>query len=397
VSRVAVVVVRFGPQITGGAELLARLVATRLAARDHDVTVLTTCAEDYVTWADAVAPGETRDGPLRVLRWPVRAERDLVRWEAAMQPILRRRWSAADEETLLREQGPDCPGLLAHLRDHGREYDAVIFFTLLYAPTVFGVPLVWDRAILVPTLHDEVSAQLDLQARALGLARRVMWNTVEERSLAERFYDIPGVPGSIAGVGIDAPTLGAADIDATRARFGLESPYLLYAGRVDPDKGCGAMMEDFAAWSATDGRADLVLAGRAWMDVPAHPRIRHVGFVESWEVAALMAGAVATVIPSRNESLSLAALESLALGTPIVVTADSPVLTGHARRSAAGLAYRDGAEFAAAASLLLDRPAERAGMGRDGRRYVAANFTWERVMALYEEAIEAVAPRRVAT
>jgi glycosyltransferase involved in cell wall biosynthesis len=394
VSRVAVVVVRFGPAITGGAEMHARQVAARLAARGHDVTVLTTCADDYVTWADAFAPGETREGELRVVRFPVRKQRDLRRWEAAMQPFLERCWSAGDEECVLQEQGPDCPALLDHLRRHGGAYDAVIFFTLLYAPTVLGVPLMWDRAILVPTLHDEVSAQLDMQARAIRLARHVMWNSPEERDLAERLYDVSGLRGDVAGVGIEPPDDPGDGVAPARARFDLERPYLLYAGRIDPDKGCAEMFEHFVSWAQHDGRADLLLAGRAWMDIPAHPRIRHLGHVDSRELWGLMAGAICTVVPSRNESLSMAALESLAVGTPIVVTAGSPVLIGHTLRSGGGLFYRDGAGFAAAARLLLEEPQRRTAMGAGGREYVTAQFTWDRIMALYDRAIATVAATR---
>ncbi|HZS13176.1 MAG TPA: glycosyltransferase family 4 protein [Candidatus Dormibacteraeota bacterium] len=395
-SRVAVVVVRFGAGITGGAERHARLVATRLAERGHDVTVLTTCAEDYVTWANVLPPGESSDGPLRVLRFPVDTQRDLERWGRAMQPILDGCWDDHDEATLLREQGPDVRALLDHLRDHGTDYDAVVFFTLLYLPAVAGLPLVADRAILVPTLHDEPAAHLDAQARALNLARRVMWNTPEERDLASRILGVEDVPGAIAGVGVDPPDSGDGRSEPARARFGLERPYFLYAGRVDPDKGCGEMFDHFLAWSRHDGRADLVLAGGAWMDIPSDPRVRHLGFLDPDDLAALMAGATATVVPSRNESLSMAALESLACGVPVLVTSASPVLRGHARRSSAGLSYRDGGEFAAAASLLLDRPEVRDAMGRNGRRYVAANFRWERIMALYDEAITAVSRRRAA-
>jgi glycosyltransferase involved in cell wall biosynthesis len=390
VSRVAIVVVRYGEAITGGAEAHARQVAHRLAAR-HEVTVLTTCAEDYVTWADsdALPSGESQDGPVRVLRFKVRQPRDLQRWEASMQPLLQGIWDDEDEQAILREQGPDVPELLDHLRQRGRAYDAVIFFTLLYAPTVLGIPLVSDRAILVPTLHDEKAAHLDAQARAIRLAREVMWNTPEERELAQRLYDVDDLPGAICGVDIEPP----ADLqpDRARARFGLQRPYLLYAGRIDVEKSCGEMLDFFASWSRIDDRADLVLAGRAWMDIPQSPRIRHLGFVDTADLWDLYAGAVATVVPSRRESLSLLALESMAAGTPLLATAGSPVLEGHIRRSAAGLLYRDEWEFAAAASLLLDRPDTAAALGRDGRRYVAANFTWERIDQLYESAIARVA------
>lgn len=387
-SRIAIVVPRFGAGVTGGAEALARQIAMRLAAA-HDVTVLTTCADDFVTWADAMPPGESEDGPLRVIRFPVRQPRDLQRWEASMQPLLAGTWSDDDEMEILREQGPDVPALLDHLRDHGREYDAVIFVTLLYMPTVLGIPMVSDRAILVPTLHDEKAAQLDAQARAIRLVRAVMWNTPEERDVARRLYDVEDLPGAITGVGVEPP----ARVDPSRARrrFGLERPYLLYAGRIDVEKSCGEMMSHFEHWAGGDDRADLVLAGRAWMDIPQTPRIRHLGVVEREELCDLYAGAVATVVPSRRESLSLIALESLAAGTPLLVTAGSPVLEGHVARSSAGLVYRDRFEFAAATALLLDRPDTAAAMGRDGRRYVAANFTWERIDRLYESAIAAIA------
>lgn len=386
---IAFVVVRFGAQITGGAEKLAREVALRLAERGHDVTVLTTCADDYVSWANALPPGESQDGRLRVLRFPTEHERDLHRWEAAMQPILGGSWTPDDEDVVLHEAGPDSPTLLDHLREHSDDYDAVIFFTLLYLPAVAGVPLVSDRAILVPTLHDEVAAHLMVQARAIRLARIVIWNTPEERELAKRLYDVSDLRGVVAGVGVEPPP----DLrpQRTRERFGLQRPYLFYAGRIDADKGCGEMIDHFLAWADADARADLVLCGRAWMEIPAHPRVHHLGVVETADLWDLTAGALSTVVPSRLESLSMLALESLACGVPILVPSGSPVLEGHVRRSAAGLIYANAAEFAAAASLLLDQPEQATALGREGRRYTSANFTWARIEAAYETAVALVA------
>jgi glycosyltransferase involved in cell wall biosynthesis len=389
VSNIGVVVARFGPQITGGAEKHAREVSMRLAARGHVVTVLTTCAEDYVTWANTLPAGLSNDGPLHVRRFATARERDLPRWEAAMQPILHSSWTPEDEERVLLEAGPDCPALLDHLRDHGDQYDAVVFFTLLYLPTVAGLPLVWDRAILVPTLHDEVAAYLWAHARAIRLARCIVWNTPEERELAERLYDVRDLAGVVGGVGIEAPS--NVQPQRARERFGLERPYLFYAGRIDPEKGCGEMFEHFLALADVDPRADLVLCGRPWMAIPQHPRVRHLGVVDAADLWDITAGALATVLPSRLESLSMLALESMACAVPVLVSSASPVLVGHVRRSAAGLVYSSGPEFAAATQLLLDRPDTAAALGRDGRRYVATNFTWHRIDEVYEHAIARVA------
>ena len=57
--KLAVVVQRYGPDINGGAELLARYLAERFA-RYADVQVLTTCAKDYVTWRNEFPAGEER-------------------------------------------------------------------------------------------------------------------------------------------------------------------------------------------------------------------------------------------------------------------------------------------------------------------------------------------------
>ena len=73
--KLAVVVQRYGLAINGGAELHARYIAERLS-RHADVEVLTTCATDYVTWRNALAPGLEEVNGVRVRRFPVAQERN---------------------------------------------------------------------------------------------------------------------------------------------------------------------------------------------------------------------------------------------------------------------------------------------------------------------------------
>src|SRR5690606_861731 len=87
--RLAVVVQRHG-EVGGGAELHADAIARRLA-ETYDVTLLTTCARDHLTWDNVEAPGPMRLGPnLGRLRFPVRSQR----WMRGFNALSRVRFGA---------------------------------------------------------------------------------------------------------------------------------------------------------------------------------------------------------------------------------------------------------------------------------------------------------------
>ena len=157
--RVALVVQRYGAEVNGGAEALARRVA-RLIDDAVDLTVLTTCALDYRTWADHYPPGEQAVDGVRVLRFPVPEPRDPEAFDRHRPAGLRRtRRPGARRRVDARPRGPDAPGLMEHLRDHGGGYDAVAFVTYLYATTAEGIGHVRrPQRSWRPTLHDEPPA-----------------------------------------------------------------------------------------------------------------------------------------------------------------------------------------------------------------------------------------------
>lgn len=74
--KLACVIHRFGPDIAGGSEAHCRGVAEQLAVR-HDVTVLTTCARDHITWRNEFPAGQSAVGAIRVRRFPVCRTRSL--------------------------------------------------------------------------------------------------------------------------------------------------------------------------------------------------------------------------------------------------------------------------------------------------------------------------------
>ena len=65
----------------------------------------------------------------------------------------------------LKQQGPWSPALIEHIRRQQQQYDVLVFFTYLYAPTVLGLEICPTRSVLVPTAHDEPAIQLDCSKR----------------------------------------------------------------------------------------------------------------------------------------------------------------------------------------------------------------------------------------
>jgi glycosyltransferase involved in cell wall biosynthesis len=385
---VALVVQRYGIEVNGGAEALARRVAGLIDAA-VDLTVLTTCALEYRTWADHYPPGEGRVEGVRVVRFPVPVPRD----GEAFDRLAPRAYAAPDDPVLGREwmraQGPNAPGLIAHLRDEGRSFDAVAFVTYLYATTADGIGLVSDRAILAPTLHDEPPARLRVFDAVFDAARVVMFSTEEERELARGRFGVGDDRARVVGAGLDPPPPSDA------ARFAAAvggRPYALCVGRIDASKGVVDLVEMHARYrrARPDG-LDLVLMGGGETALPDHPWLHRTGFAGEGTKHDALAGAAVVVIPSPYESLSFAQLEGWSHGRPTLANAASPVLVGQSRRSGGGLWYADGDEYAVMLDLLARAAPLADAVGRQGRRWVERHCSWDGVRDAWLEEIGRVA------
>jgi glycosyltransferase involved in cell wall biosynthesis len=367
--RVAIVVQRYG-DVGGGAEAHARQVAQHLAPH-WDTTVLTTCAKDHFTWANEFPEGEGRDGEVRVLRFPTARPRAMRAFNQLSKTVFGRGNDRVAEERWVAEQGPMCPELMRHLEEHRRGYDGFVFFTYLYAPTAFGLPLVADRAMVVPTAHDEPAFQFDVFADVFERPRVLLCNTPEERDLIARRFP-RHAPAKVVGVGVDAVP---GDEARYRARHGVEGPYLLYVGRVEQGKGVGELL---ALHRRLPDAPTLLLAGHASMSI-SQPGVRTLGRIEEQDKWDGLAGALAVVVPSRYESLSLLALEAFAQGTPVLGNGSSEVVAGQLRRSGAGATYHDGESLAEG---LRQVAAHREAMSAKAREF-AKKQSWPKVVATY--------------
>ena len=165
-----------GAEILGGSEYHCRLIAERLAPR-HQVEVLTTCAADYITWKNEYPEGSDRVRGVTVRRFANARTRDIQAFNRYSEWIFNNPHSRDDEIEWLRQQGPWCPSLLEYLEKNQAQYDVLICFTYLYAPTVLGVRIAPHKTILVPTAHDEPAIHLEIYKELFSLPAGMAYNT----------------------------------------------------------------------------------------------------------------------------------------------------------------------------------------------------------------------------
>lgn len=383
--RVGIVVQRYGPGITGGAEAHAAQVVTRLLPR-WDIRVLTSCAVDHLTWANALPAGETRADGVPVLRFANPRPRPMRELNALSRRVFGRSLDRDEEEAWMALQGPLLPGLWRHLEERGGEYDGFVAFTSLYVSTAWSVPLVADRTLLVPTAHEDEALAFDAYAEVFERPRALLVNTPEELDLIHRRFP-RHARARVVGVGVEPP---AVQPGRFRTRFEVPGEYLLYVGRVERGKGIPGLLEAYRGLRSSVADAPtLVLAGAPSMDVRSEG-VRVLGRVSEQEKWDGLAGALAAVVPSPRESLSLLALEAFAVGTPVLGSAASPVVRGHVQRSRAGVTFEDPATFVEAVTRVRR---ERGAMAGAARRY-ATRYRWERVVDAYREEMDAMVRRR---
>jgi glycosyltransferase involved in cell wall biosynthesis len=395
-KKVAIIVQRCHESIVGGSESLAWHYATLLKDTYH-VDVLTTTALDISQWLNTLPEGvEMRDG-VHIHRFAVTIGRTYPYWGklyvrllSEYRPFVQRRrhalddrryakWSNVLQEEFIRHQGPYSEPLLQFLKERWTDYHALIFVTYLYPTSYFGLyQIPPQRCLFAPTLHDEVPAYLSVYKQAARRARSLIWLTDAERRVGQSLWG--ELPGTVVAMSIDT---------RLRPPASFPYPYVLYCGRIDPNKGCPELFDFFIKFKREHpSPLRLVLSGKDDIPVPEHPDIIFLGFVSDEEKFSLMRGASLYIMPSPNESFSIVTLEAMAQETPVLVSGACGVLVDHANESRGGRIYHDYESFALSLEELMEDEELRREMGARGREYVVSRYQQERIRQSLITAVE---------
>jgi glycosyltransferase involved in cell wall biosynthesis len=408
-KKIAFIVQRYGVEVNGGAEYFCRILAERLTGT-YEVDVLTSCALEYVTWANYYPAATTTINGVRVHRFPTEYERqakDHLQYETERKL---KKWSRPEEwhglgflrmwgralvgKTVRRfglrwaqHQGPYTPGLITYLEQNHRQYDALIFITYLYYPTIAGLNIAPKKSIFIPTAHDELPIYLPVFPSVFHKPKAILFLTPAEKRFVHKQFQNETIYNDILGIGIE--TTEASSVDSAATRLTADAPYLIYIGRIDKAKGCDMLFEYFIRYKETHpSPLKLVLVGQAFMPLPDHADILPAGFVDEDVKISLLTGAKALVIPSQYESLSMVTLESFAYGIPVLANELCDVLKDHITISQGGLLFSDYTSFEKSVQHLVAQDTRE--MAENARAYVETNYTWDKVLARFARAVNYV-------
>jgi glycosyltransferase involved in cell wall biosynthesis len=327
----------------------------------------------------------------------------------APAPDLAARWSQH-----LRVQGPGVralwmqtvvPGLLA---DAGAEVALFPNYVVPLASPCPTIVVVHDLALLRMPQHFKMAKRLLLRPmlrQSVAVASVIA--TVSEASRCDITELLRVQSARLAVLPAAAhPSCRPASAEAVghvRARHGLEQPYVLTVGTLEPRKGLLTLMRAFdRLGDDAEGRELVVVGGRGWLDrglvreLEARAqgrRVRWLGYVPESELAALYTGADLFVLASTLEGFGLPVLEALACGTPVLAS-DVPALREVGGDVARFVPPGDEAALAGAIGRAL-----RDRKGREAARVLgpqrAREFSWTRTAEVLWERGRRIAPARV--
>ncbi|MFT3879591.1 MAG: glycosyltransferase family 4 protein [Gemmatales bacterium] len=371
--RVALVTHRFGTRFAGGAEKSLRLMATALQSQGYVVEVFTTCNEHESRWANTLPSGTSIEDNFTVHRYLIDSY-DSEKLGQAYETIRRADGHVSKEiEQQYLQNSLGSNTLIDALTTRRNEFAAILTGPYLFKLTYDVAKAFGEQVLLAPCFHDEPLARLSAFQKAYRQVGGLLFHTETEACYTAAKLAINHPRNTVVGAILDV-TAFQGDARRGQNRTG-SNQYLVYCGRYCPEKGLDRLLQYMEELHTQDNRAiKLVCIGQGPMKLPSRPWLIDLGFVSEEIKRDVIAGAVALVNLSRNESLSIVALEAWAVHVPVIADAECNVLVDQISKAQGGVAIKNSNEFAATVKEWLKTPDMAKTLGQSGHRFVMRDY-----------------------
>lgn len=393
---IALVIPWYGDQIQGGAEKECNYLAHSLTSAGQSVEVFTTCVKDAASdrGKNTIKPGVYTENGILVRRFPVREHRDLERYAASNLRIYYNNGFTQEDEKIYFREDINSEEMYAYICEKKNVYRAFVFIPYMYGITFNGSSCCPEKSILIPCLHDESYAYMQILKQKMNSFRGMVFLANPEKALAVKLYGLDQVKTAVLGGGLDTAWAASCDGKQFREKYGISQDFILYAGRKDPGKKADELIQFFLRYKKETQNADLKLVliggGSLSVEIPKEycADVIDLGFVPLEDKQNAFAACTLLCNPSHFESFSLVIMEGWLAKRPVLVSGHCPVTTSFAKETNGGLWYDNYAEFRECLNYLLNNQEACAVMGKNGFQYVMEHFTHEKIARNYLAFIE---------
>ncbi|MGN0665954.1 MAG: glycosyltransferase family 4 protein [Huintestinicola sp.] len=218
--------------------------------------------------------------------------------------------------------------------------DITAFFNYYHPPFARGKKLlvVYDTVIkdFPETVRFKTKTMLRLTlSSSIRRADRIITISEFSKQQIMKHYDVPESRITVIPCAADRKRFYPMNLDSlpeeTALKYGIDAPYYLYLGNLEPRKNIVRLIEAYKL--ASDRQADipkLVLSGgKGWMyeeifskvnELRLENKVVFTGYVEDDDVPVLINGAKAFCFPSLYEGFGMPPLEAMSCGVPVIVS-----------------------------------------------------------------------------
>lgn len=390
---IAFVIPWYGDGIPGGAETECNHLAHCLTDSGMKVEVLTTCVR---TAADdrgknTLKPGLNVESGVPVRRFEVR-QRDEQRFMSAIEKLVKNIQMMRDDERMYFEEDINSPDLYRYIRENREKYELFIFMPYLYGITYYGSQECPDNCVMIPCLHDECYAYMQLMKECAAKFKGMIFLSKPEAELANRLYDLSKVKTEVIGAYVESGWEDSCDPQAFRDKYNIKDDFILYAGRKDSGKKADELVKFFINYKKMrrNQRLKLVMIGGGELEIPQEYKneIIDLGFVPIEDKHNAFAASLFLCNPSHFESFSIVIMESWLAKRPVLVSEHCAVTTNFCLENNGGLYYGDYGTFCGCLDFMLNNRELIDCMGENGCRYVKENFTHDVIGKKYKKCLQ---------